>query len=199
MSDSGLLQVVAVGIGAFALGCYLGLTWRSRHPEKGLAVDLRSSGGAMPELSALDDGMGEAENIIDSRDLAALDNTETLAMFNGEFKLVLVVRMDLKMGKGKIAAQCSHATLGIYKKLQRKAPTALRKWEYSGQRKVVLKIDTEDDMMALVKKAKDAGVPTHITIDAGRTQIAPDSRTVMAVGPAPDHVLDDITGHLKLL
>lgn len=109
-----------------------------------------------------------------------------------------MVRNDLKMGKGKIAAQCSHATLGLYKDICNRAPKALQRWENCGQVKVVTKVESEDDMLALKVKAKESKLPCHITIDAGRTQIAPNSRTVMAVlGPA--ELVDDVTGHLKLM
>jgi len=43
---------------------------------------------------------------------------------------VLVVRTDLKMRKGKIAAQCGHATLGCYKRAQK---GALKRWMRHGQ------------------------------------------------------------------
>jgi len=114
-----------------------------------------------------------------------------------EFKLILCVRMDLKMGKGKIAAQCSHATLGIYKKLAR-YENLLSTWESTGQAKVVVKVECEEDMIELQEKAKEAGLPCHVVIDAGRTQIAPNSRTVLAV-LGPTDLLDSVTGHLKLL
>ncbi|XP_062226962.1 uncharacterized protein LOC133925129 isoform X1 [Phragmites australis] len=123
---------------------------------------------------------------------------ENLAEIIEDFKMVLIVRNDLKMGKGKIAAQCSHATLGLFKKLQQRAPKSLRRWERCGQVKVVVKIESEEDMLVLQGRAKSLNLPTHITIDAGRTQIAPNSRTVMAIlGPAD--MVDDVTGGLKLL
>ncbi|CAI9108699.1 OLC1v1008370C1 [Oldenlandia corymbosa var. corymbosa] len=123
---------------------------------------------------------------------------ERLADILEDFKMVLVVRNDLKMGKGKIAAQCSHATLGLYKKILDRAPKALNRWEMCGQVKVVVKIESEDEMLTLQERAKSLHLPTHITIDAGRTQIAPNSRTVMCVlGPAD--MVDDVTGGLKLL
>ncbi len=59
--------------------------------------------------------------------------------------MVLVVRNDLKMGKGKAAAQCSHATLGCYKKAM-KFPRILKNWEYMGQAKIALKVETETEM-----------------------------------------------------
>ncbi|KAI6696100.1 hypothetical protein NL676_016219 [Syzygium grande] len=123
---------------------------------------------------------------------------ENLAEILEDFKMVLVVRNDLKMGKGKIAAQCSHATLGLYKKLLRRAPKALDRWEMCAQPKVVVKIESEEDLLALQERAKSLKLPTHITIDAGRTQIAPNSRTVMAI-LGPVEVVDDVTGGLKLL
>ncbi|XP_073014115.1 uncharacterized protein [Typha latifolia] len=106
---------------------------------------------------------------------------ESLAEILEDFKMVLVVRNDLKMGKGKIAAQCSHATLGLYKKLLHRAPKALSRWEMCGQVKVVLKIESEEELLVLQERAKSLKLPTHVTIDAGRTQIAPNSRTVMAI------------------
>ncbi|CAA7038510.1 unnamed protein product [Microthlaspi erraticum] len=123
---------------------------------------------------------------------------EKLTDFRRKFKMVLVVRNDLKMGKGKIAAQCSHATLGLYKKLLRRAPKALNRWENCAQPKVVVKIESEEEMLVLQGKAKSLKLPTHITIDAGKTQIAPDSRTVMAI-LGPVDVVDDVTGGLKLM
>ncbi|XP_078429509.1 putative peptidyl-tRNA hydrolase 2 isoform X2 [Wolffia australiana] len=98
---------------------------------------------------------------------------ENLAEMLEDFKMVLVVRNDLKMGKGKIAAQCSHATLGLFKKLNRRAPKALARWELCGQVKVVLKIESDEELLVLKARAKSLKLPTHITIDAGRTQIAP--------------------------
>ncbi|KAG8066491.1 hypothetical protein GUJ93_ZPchr0004g39085 [Zizania palustris] len=74
---------------------------------------------------------------------------ENLAQIIEDFKMVLVVRNDLKMGRGKIAAQCSHATLGMFKKLQQRAPKSLRRWERCGQVKVVVKIESEEDMLVL--------------------------------------------------
>ncbi|KAL1211454.1 hypothetical protein V5N11_023469 [Cardamine amara subsp. amara] len=123
---------------------------------------------------------------------------EKLADFRKNFKMVLVVRNDLKMGKGKIAAQCSHATLGLYKKLLQRAPKVLNRWEYCAQPKVVVKIESEEEMLVLQERAKSLKLPTHITIDAGKTQIAPNSRTVMATLGPVDNV-DDVTGGLKLM
>ena len=53
-----------------------------------------------------------------------------------EIKMVLCVRQDLKMKPGKVAAQCSHATLGLYQKLERKNYGLVRRWQENGQPKV---------------------------------------------------------------
>ncbi|XP_077996135.1 peptidyl-tRNA hydrolase 2, mitochondrial-like [Glandiceps talaboti] len=116
----------------------------------------------------------------------------------GECKLVLVVRTDLKMGKGKVAAQCSHAAVSAYKKLGRVNPDMLKEWEYSGQPKVVVKAPDEDTLTGLLQQARSLNLITAIIQDAGRTQIAPGSKTVLAVGPGPIDLIDKVTGHLKL-
>jgi len=114
-------------------------------------------------------------------------------------KMVLVVRTDLKMGKGKIAAQCSHATLGCYKAALKGHKGAIKSWELNGQPKIALKCQDEEQLLALRDHAKSLKVPFSLIRDAGRTQIAPGSKTVLGVGPAPEDVVDKITGHLKLL
>lgn len=115
------------------------------------------------------------------------------------FKLTLVVRSDLGMTKGKIAAQCGHATLACYKAAKKVNPSLLRAWECSGQAKVALKCDSEDKLLELQAIALSLGLPAQTIQDAGRTQIAPGSRTVLGVGPGPAELIDQVTGHLKLL
>ena len=107
-------------------------------------------------------------------------------------KMVLVVRQDLKMGKGKAAAQCCHATLAAYKQARRKCPDTLRVWESSGQPKITLKCDTEEELMLLLARARSLGLVSYVVADAGRTQIAAGSHTVLAVGPAPGSVVDQV-------
>lgn len=117
---------------------------------------------------------------------------------SGEYKMILVVRNDLKMGKGKVAAQCSHAAVSAYKQIQRKNPELLKQWEYCGQPKVVVKAPDEDTLVALLTHAKMLGLTVSLIQDAGRTQIAPGSQTVLGIGPGPADLIDKVTGHLKL-
>ncbi|KAL1900890.1 hypothetical protein Sste5346_001951 [Sporothrix stenoceras] len=124
-----------------------------------------------------------------------------------ECKLVLVVRTDLGMTKGKIAAQCGHATLACYKILRRAAerdPTGssarlLQRWERRGQAKIAVQAKGEDTLVTLMGVAHSLGVTAEVIADAGRTQIESGSLTVLGVGPAPKSLVDKITGHLKLL
>lgn len=113
--------------------------------------------------------------------------------------MVLVVRTDLNMSKGKIAAQCSHAAVGAFEKAQMKDPVSLQMWQNDGQAKVAVKTDSLEEMKEIADSAKKLGLITSMIRDAGRTQIAPNSITVLGVGPAPKEVIDQLTGHLKLL
>ncbi|MCO5608378.1 hypothetical protein L7F22_062587 [Adiantum nelumboides] len=78
----------------------------------------------------------------------------------------LVVRTDLKMDKGKIAAQCSHATLACYKALQSGNPTLLKQWERTGQAKVALKCTTEQELLELEARAKKLNLCARSIRDA---------------------------------
>lgn len=72
-------------------------------------------------------------------------------------------------------------------------------WESSGQPKVVVKVDTEEELLSIAAVCKSKGIATSVIKDAGRTQIAPGSRTVLGVGPDIADVVDEVTSHLKLL
>ncbi|XP_054857434.1 peptidyl-tRNA hydrolase 2, mitochondrial isoform X1 [Eublepharis macularius] len=127
-----------------------------------------------------------------------LGNEASIMGEGGEFKMVIVVRNDLKMGKGKVAAQCSHAAVSSYKQVQRRNPELLKQWEYCGQPKVVLKAPDEETLLQLLTEAKLLGLTVSLIQDAGRTQIAPGCRTVLGIGPGPAEMVDKVSGHLKL-
>ncbi|GBG33535.1 Peptidyl-tRNA hydrolase 2, mitochondrial [Hondaea fermentalgiana] len=119
-------------------------------------------------------------------------------------KQVMVVRTDLSMKKGKIAAQCCHASLGAFRRAS--SPRAsetwrtwLRRWLIIGQTKVAVKCQSEAELEEVAQTAQMNQVPFYLVADAGRTQIAAGSRTVCAVGPAPVSVVDAICGQFKLL
>jgi len=114
-------------------------------------------------------------------------------------QLVLCVNQDLKMGKGKVAAQCCHAAVGCYKRAKKQCPGGLRAWEMTGCAKIALKCPTEDEMALLAAKAMERDIPFYLVEDAGRTQIAAGSRTVLGLWPAPTYVFEDVTSHLKLM
>jgi PTH2 family peptidyl-tRNA hydrolase len=100
-----------------------------------------------------------------------------------------------------MAAQCSHATLACYKRFLRDDPKSpiLRRWERQGQAKVALQVKTESELDLLQAQAMSLGIVAEVIADAGRTQIASGSHTVLGIGPAPKSVIDGVTGHLKLL
>jgi PTH2 family peptidyl-tRNA hydrolase len=115
------------------------------------------------------------------------------------YKQTIVVRSDLKMGKGKLAAQSSHASLGAYKKVARSDPDVARAWEDEGQKKVVLKVGSEEELLEFYNKGKAAGIPCELIRDAGHTQVEPGTLTCFAAGPWDESELDAIFGRLKLL
>mmetsp|Transcript_5124 Transcript_5124/g.12259 ORF Transcript_5124/g.12259 Transcript_5124/m.12259 type:complete len:180 (+) Transcript_5124:66-605(+) len=115
------------------------------------------------------------------------------------YKMVLCVNQELGMGKGKIAAQCSHAAVGCYKRASKQCPKGLKAWEHTGCAKIALKCPTQDELELIAAKAMERDIPMYLVEDAGRTQIAAGSRTVLGLGPAPTYVFEDITSHLKLM
>jgi PTH2 family peptidyl-tRNA hydrolase len=83
----------------------------------------------------------------------------------------------------------------------RKAPSSpvLKRWERLGQAKITLQVKTEEELEMLQAQALSLGLVGEIIHDAGRTEIASGSATVLGIGPGPKSVIDQVTGSLRLL
>ncbi len=114
-------------------------------------------------------------------------------------KLVIIVRNDVKMTKGKIAAQAGHAAVNCAFASKKKYPTKFNEWYDSGQTKVVLKVNSLSELYECKAIAEAQGVTCSLITDAGRTQIEPGTVTCLGIGPDKESVLDKITGELKML
>jgi len=115
------------------------------------------------------------------------------------YKQVIVFRTDLKMSKGKIAAQAGHAAVSAAEEARKNYRDWFENWLNEGQCKVVLKVKSEKELLELERKAKDLGLPHALIIDQGLTEVPPGTITCLGIGPAPAEKLDKITGKLPLL
>ena len=131
--------------------------------------------------------------------LAAKKISDTVT--SGPLKQVFLVRQDLKMGSGKIAAQCAHAAVKSYKEMSRsdKGKKLLNAWETIGQAKIVVKVPDEGALQEIADLAKKRGIHVACIRDAGHTQVAAGSLTVCALGPDKVDAISEVSGHLKLL
>lgn len=122
-----------------------------------------------------------------------------LAVYGGAVatKLALVVRTDLDMGRGKIAAQVAHAAVAAV--LAGLGGAVLHRWLEDGQPKVVLKVPDAAALDDVIGQARARGLPVEPVHDAGRTQVAAGTLTCCAIGPAPTDLIDAVTAELPLL
>ncbi len=112
------------------------------------------------------------------------------------YKQAIIVRNDLKLGKGKLAAQVAHASIGSMKRSRKRS---VEMWEEEGAKKVVLKVDTLKELNSLRKKAKAKNLSYFVVRDAGLTQIKSGTITCMGIGPAEERKIDELIKDLKLL
>ncbi|XP_029654528.1 peptidyl-tRNA hydrolase 2, mitochondrial-like [Octopus sinensis] len=116
--------------------------------------------------------------------------------------MIIVVRTDLKMEKGKIAAQAGHAAVDCALKAVRHHPHLLDMWKRDGQPKIVLKVNSEEELRTVTS----GGLIRSLICDAGRTQVKSGTFTALGIGPGystflligPSELIDQFTGHLKL-
>lgn len=111
-------------------------------------------------------------------------------------KQVILVRKDLKMGKGKLAAQVSHAsTDAVLKSDKRK----INDWKKKGMKKVVLKVSDEKELLEMKRLADKEKLVNALIKDAGRTQLEPGTITCLGIGPDDEKKIDKVSGKLKVL
>lgn len=115
------------------------------------------------------------------------------------YKQVILVRADLGMSPGKACAQVAHASLGSAEEARTKTPRSYRAWKREGQKKVVLRVEGEEDLLNYLSQAERAGLPCYLVRDAGLTELPPNTATALAIGPALAEKIDAITGNLKLM
>jgi PTH2 family peptidyl-tRNA hydrolase len=110
-----------------------------------------------------------------------------MATFN--YKMVIVVRKDIKMSPGKMAAQVAHAAVNC----------ALIAKKREGQKKAVLKVNSLLELHEIKAAAEAAGLVVSLIVDAGMTELPPNTTTCLGIGPAPENLIDKVTGHLGLM
>jgi PTH2 family peptidyl-tRNA hydrolase len=126
-------------------------------------------------------------------------------------KQVIVIRRDLRMRRGKEIAQGAHASTAwlAERVLQGMTPngtvdhvalsTAERSWLQSSVRKVTVKVNSEEELMAVYQAAIEARLVVHLVTDRGLTEFGGvPTRTCLAVGPDYDDLVDPVTGDLEL-
>ena len=115
------------------------------------------------------------------------------------YKQVIIIRTDLKMSKGKLAAQAGHATVSAAEEARKKHREWWKAWLEEGQCKIAVKVKSEEELLRLIQKAKAMHLPCALICDRGLTELPPNTVTCVGIGPAPSSQIDKITGSLPLL
>jgi len=116
-----------------------------------------------------------------------------------EYKQVLVFRADLKLSKGKLAAQAGHAAVSAAEEARKRHRTWWEAWLFEGQRKIAIKVKNENELTELESQAKDMDLPNALIVDRGLTEIPEGTVTCLGIGPAPEGLMDRLTGKLPLM
>jgi len=119
----------------------------------------------------------------------------------GLYKQTICVRHDLKMRMGKVAAQVGHSCVMSVLPIESiNCPLRILRWIEEGMTKIVVKVESEDELLSIVEKAKKCGIATHLVTDAGHTEFhGVPTKTCAAIGPDLCEKIDQLTGDLKLL
>lgn len=115
------------------------------------------------------------------------------------YKQVIVFRSDIKLSKGKVAAQAGHAAVSAAEEARKKRYAWWKAWITEGQCKIAVKVKSEKELLDLEKKSKALDLPCALIVDRGLTEVPPETITCLGIGPAPAREVDKITGLLPLL
>jgi len=109
---------------------------------------------------------------------------------------IIIVRRDLKWGKGKLAVHVAHASVEAV--LTADTET-VKRWREMGAKKVVLKVNDLKELKEIEKALKKEKIKYVKISDAGLTQLKKGTITCIGIGPIEDEKIDKITSKLKLL
>jgi PTH2 family peptidyl-tRNA hydrolase len=115
-----------------------------------------------------------------------------------EYKIVIVVRDDLKLSPGKLAVQVAHAAVNCALSAKKNAPSIFKKWYDEGQRKVVVKVQDLEELYEFKTLAENKDLTTSLVTDAGLTEVPAGTITCLGIGPGSNAIIDKITGNLPL-
>jgi peptidyl-tRNA hydrolase, PTH2 family len=118
---------------------------------------------------------------------------------SGEYKMVLVLRGELRLTAGKSAVQAAHAAVMLVRRAEDRDASRLDAWVHQGQKKIALVVPSLTDLEAIERQARAKGIPSVWVEDAGFTEVPPGTRTCLGLGPALASELDAVTGSLPLL
>ena len=116
-----------------------------------------------------------------------------------EYKQCIVLRTDLKMSIGKLVSQACHASLEASEKARKSKRRIWRAWMEEGSKKVILGVESLDELEELARKAEELGIVNSLIIDRGLTEVPPGTKTALGIGPDRAEKVDKVTGRLKLL
>jgi peptidyl-tRNA hydrolase, PTH2 family len=119
--------------------------------------------------------------------------------YSASYKMVLVIRGELRLTAGKAAVQVAHGAVMLVLQAQKRRGSDLDRWLSEGQKKIAVVAPTLTEMVARQAMAARKGIPTVWVEDAGFTEVPPGTRTCLGLGPAPATELDKVTGDLDLL
>ena len=116
-----------------------------------------------------------------------------------KYKQVIAVRTDLGMSRGKMAVQVAHGSVSAAERARVTKQEEWRAWMREGQKKVAVKVISEEEVLELRRQAITHSLPHAIIRDAGMTELPPGTLTVIGIGPAKTQAVDAVTKDLKLL
>ena len=112
------------------------------------------------------------------------------------YKQVIIVRKDLKMPPGKLAAQVAHASVEAVLKSDK---SIVEKWKNQGMPKIVLKVSTLNELLEIKKIAGRDKLIIALITDGAHTFFKEPTITCLGIGPNLEEKIGKITSKLKML
>ncbi|NHJ32908.1 MAG: hypothetical protein FK732_08600 [Asgard group archaeon] len=99
--------------------------------------------------------------------------------------VAVVLRKDIRMGKGKFSVQTAHAIVSLISEKN-------LNWDFKNKPIEIWTVKSEEDLLGINRQIQKLKINRSLIRDAGKTQLDPGTKTAVGIGPINEAIFEKV-------